>query len=72
MVQRGIARRDAILEASEYLAGQLAYFTVLDSDRRYTNGASDKQLDGALVGVYTAILEYAAEVRKTDHQSNFG
>ncbi|RDK39337.1 hypothetical protein M752DRAFT_338219 [Aspergillus phoenicis ATCC 13157] len=71
MVQRGIARRDAILEASEYLAEQLAYFSFLDSDRRYTNGAGDKQLDSALVGVYTAILEYTAEVKKIHHESGF-
>lgn len=72
MVQRDIARRDAILEASEYLAEQLAYFSFLDSDRRYTNGAGDKQLDSALVGVYTAILEYTAEVKKIHHESGFG
>ncbi|RAK94299.1 hypothetical protein BO79DRAFT_234082 [Aspergillus costaricaensis CBS 115574] len=71
MVQRDIARRDVIIEASEYLAEQLAYFTVLDSDRRYTKASVDKQLDGALVGVYTAILEYTAEVRKKYHESGF-
>ncbi|PWY80209.1 hypothetical protein BO83DRAFT_435227 [Aspergillus eucalypticola CBS 122712] len=71
MTQRVIARRDVIIEASEYLAEQLAYFTVLDSDRRYTKASVDKQLDGALVGVYTAILEYTAEVRKTYHESGF-
>ncbi|GKZ76927.1 hypothetical protein AnigIFM56816_009036 [Aspergillus niger] len=71
MVQRDIARRDAILEASEYLAEQLAYFSFLDSDRRYTNGAGDKQLDSALVGVYTAILEYTAGVKKIHHESGF-
>ncbi|EHA23999.1 hypothetical protein ASPNIDRAFT_53269 [Aspergillus niger ATCC 1015] len=71
MVQRDIARRDAILEASEFLAEQLAYFSFLDSDRRYTNGAGDKQLDSALVGVYTAILEYTAEVKKIHHESGF-
>ena len=72
MVQRGIARRDVILEASEYLAEQLAYFTVLDSDRRYTEAYVDRQLDSALVGVYTAILEYTAEVRKKYNESGFG
>ncbi|RDH39451.1 hypothetical protein BDQ94DRAFT_165163 [Aspergillus welwitschiae] len=71
MVQRGIARRDAILEASEYLAEQLAFFSFLDSDRRYTNAAGDKQLESALVGVYTAILEYTAEVKKIHHESGF-
>ncbi|BCR94675.1 uncharacterized protein AKAW2_11721S [Aspergillus luchuensis] len=71
MVQRDIARRDVIIEASEYLAEQLAYFTVLDSDRRYTKASVDKQLDGALVGVYTAILEYTVEVRKAYHESGF-
>ncbi|XRM38322.1 hypothetical protein ABZX51_001753 [Aspergillus tubingensis] len=71
MVQRDIARRDVILEASEYLAEQLAYFTVLDSDRRYTEAYVDRQLDSALVGVYTAILEYTAEVRKKYNESGF-
>ncbi|GKZ25885.1 hypothetical protein AbraCBS73388_001696, partial [Aspergillus brasiliensis] len=56
MVQRHIARRDAILEASEYLAKQLAYLACLDTHRRYTNAAEDKQLDNALVEVYGTIL----------------
>ncbi|PYH69937.1 uncharacterized protein BO88DRAFT_481361 [Aspergillus vadensis CBS 113365] len=71
MVQRDIARRDVLIEASEYLAEQLAYFTVIDSDRRYTKASVDKQLDGALVGVYTAILEYTAEVKKAYYESGF-
>ncbi|GAQ39412.1 hypothetical protein ANI_1_1768064 [Aspergillus niger] len=71
MVQRDIARRDVILEASEYLAEQLAYFTVLDSNRRYTEAYVDRQLDSALVGVYTAILEYTAEVREKYNESAF-
>ncbi|GKZ34987.1 hypothetical protein AbraIFM66950_005426 [Aspergillus brasiliensis] len=71
MVQRHIARRDAILEASEYLAKQLAYVACLDTHCRYTNAAEDKQLDNALVEVYTTILEYTAEVRKTHRESGF-
>ncbi|OJJ72571.1 hypothetical protein ASPBRDRAFT_54389 [Aspergillus brasiliensis CBS 101740] len=71
MVQRHIARRDAILEACEYLAKQLAYLACLDTHRRYTNAAEDKQLDNALVEVYSTILEYTAEVRKTHSESGF-
>ncbi|KAJ5725236.1 uncharacterized protein N7483_006593 [Penicillium malachiteum] len=69
MAKTNIERRDAIFEASEYLADKLAYFTIIDSDRRYTKGAGDKQLEDALVGIYRAVLEYVAEVRKTHSES---
>ncbi|KAJ5614647.1 hypothetical protein N7528_008301 [Penicillium herquei] len=72
MIKTNIERRDSILEASEYLADKLAYFTVIDSDRRYTKGAGNQQLEKALVKIYGAILEYAAEVRKTYSESLTG
>ncbi|KAJ5704087.1 hypothetical protein N7493_011225 [Penicillium malachiteum] len=72
MIKTNIERRDSILEASEYLADKLAYFTVIDSDRRHTKGAGNKQLEKALVKIYGAILEYAAEVRKTHSESLTG
>ncbi|PWY72447.1 hypothetical protein BO94DRAFT_589600 [Aspergillus sclerotioniger CBS 115572] len=69
MVQRNIYRRDAIFESSEYLADKLAYFTIIDSESRYKGCASDEHLEDALTGVYSAILEYAAEVSKTHKES---
>ncbi|PYH86231.1 hypothetical protein BO82DRAFT_380369 [Aspergillus uvarum CBS 121591] len=69
MIKKDIERRDAILGASEYLAEQLAYFTVLDKGCRYQGRESNGQLEGALVGVYAAMLNYSAEVRRKFDES---
>ncbi|KAJ5589982.1 protein kinase domain family protein [Penicillium hetheringtonii] len=64
LIQNDIERRDDIFEASEYLAGRLSYYTIFESTYRSKEVESDKGLEGALVEVYTAILEYTAEVKK--------
>ncbi|KAL4927989.1 uncharacterized protein BDV17DRAFT_292009 [Aspergillus undulatus] len=72
MVRSNIERKDAIFEASEYLADMLAYFTIIGNECQHKDSASDEQLEVALIGVYTAILDYAAEVRKTHEESLAG
>ncbi|KAE8332653.1 hypothetical protein BDV39DRAFT_199653 [Aspergillus sergii] len=64
LVQNGLNRRDAAFESSAYLADTLAYFTLIDINHRNQNVGSDKNLDDALLGVYTALLDYSAEVNK--------
>ncbi|RAK96066.1 uncharacterized protein BO80DRAFT_468932 [Aspergillus ibericus CBS 121593] len=69
MINNDIERRDAIFQASEYLAGKLAYFSIMDTEYRYQGIKDFKGLEDALVGAYTAILEYSAEVKKRYHES---
>ncbi|OJJ29935.1 hypothetical protein ASPWEDRAFT_33155 [Aspergillus wentii DTO 134E9] len=71
MVQPHIHRRDAALAASQYLADALAFFTPVDSHRRGEIGSNQK-LDDALLGVYTALLDYSAEVNKLREQNPAG
>ncbi|KAB8212095.1 hypothetical protein BDV34DRAFT_219309 [Aspergillus parasiticus] len=68
MVQNDIQRRDAVFAASEYLADTLAYYTLIDMHRRDQNVDSDQNLDNALLGVYSALLDYSAEVNKVREQ----
>lgn len=72
MIQNDIERRDDIFEASEYLAGRLSYYTIFESTYRSKEVESDKGLEGALVEVYTAILEYTAEVKKAIQECKAG
>ncbi|PYI11903.1 hypothetical protein BO78DRAFT_413007 [Aspergillus sclerotiicarbonarius CBS 121057] len=69
MISNDIERRDAIFEASEYLAGKLAYFSIIDSEYRYQGTKGSQGLEEALVDVYTAILKYSAEVKRKYHES---
>ncbi|KAK6837171.1 hypothetical protein RU639_001381 [Aspergillus parasiticus] len=69
MVQNDIQRRDAVFAASEYLADTLAYYTLIDMHRRDQNVDSDQNLDNALLGVYSALLDYSAEVNKVREQN---
>ncbi|GAB1210767.1 hypothetical protein APSETT445_009565 [Aspergillus pseudonomiae] len=58
--------------ASEYLADTLAYYTSIDTHHRDQNIDSDQSLDNALLGVYSAILDYSAEVNKVQKQNAVG
>ncbi|KAE8402302.1 hypothetical protein BDV37DRAFT_295452 [Aspergillus pseudonomiae] len=69
MIQNDIQRRDAVFAASEYLADTLAYYTSIDAHHRDQNVDSDQNLDNALLGVYSAILDYSAEVNKVREQN---
>ncbi|KAE8310624.1 hypothetical protein BDV41DRAFT_590271 [Aspergillus transmontanensis] len=71
MVQNDIQRRDAVFAASEYLADTLAYYTSIDTHGRDQNVDSDQNLDNALLGVYSALLDYSAEVNKVQEQNAF-
>ncbi|KAJ5353699.1 hypothetical protein N7541_006263 [Penicillium brevicompactum] len=64
IVQNRLDRRDAIFAASGYLAETLSYYTLIDVNYRNQNVGSDKNLDEALLRVYTAILEFTVEVKK--------
>lgn len=68
-VQNRLDRRDAIFSAAEYLAETLAYYALVDEKYRNQDVGSDANLDQALLGVYSAILEYTAQVKK-DQQEN--
>ena len=72
MIQNNIQRRDAIFAASEYLADTLAYYTLIDTHHRNQHVDSDQNLDSALLGVYTALLEYSAEVNNVQKQNAAG
>ncbi|KAB8215331.1 hypothetical protein BDV33DRAFT_208405 [Aspergillus novoparasiticus] len=69
MVQNDIQLRDAVFAASEYLADTLAYYTSIDTHRRDQNVDSDESLDNALLGVYSALLDYSTEVNKLREQN---
>ncbi|QMW39186.1 hypothetical protein G4B11_002466 [Aspergillus flavus] len=69
MVQNDIQRRDAVFAASEYLADTLAYYISIDTHHRDQNVDSDQNLDNALLGVYSALLDYSAEVNKVREQN---
>ncbi|KAB8256694.1 hypothetical protein BDV32DRAFT_153089 [Aspergillus pseudonomiae] len=69
ITQNDIQRRDAVFAASEYLADTLAYYTSIDTHHRDQNIDSDQNLDNALLGVYSAILDYSAEVNKVQKQN---
>ncbi|GMF76461.1 unnamed protein product [Aspergillus oryzae] len=58
--------------ASEYLAHTLAHYTLIDTHHRDQNVDSDQNLDNALLGVYSALLDYSAEVNKVREQNAVG
>ena len=62
-------RRDAILAASDYLAETLAYYALVDENYRNQGVGSDKDLDEVLLRVYSAILDFTAQVKK-DQEEN--
>ncbi|KAF9886511.1 hypothetical protein FE257_011418 [Aspergillus nanangensis] len=64
MVSNNIDRREAMFESSEYPAENLAYYALVDTHYRDEKVEGGQNLDRALVRVYTAILEYTAEVKK--------
>ncbi|KAL2833717.1 hypothetical protein BDW59DRAFT_179437 [Aspergillus cavernicola] len=69
MVQNDISRRDAIFASSEFLAETLAYYTLVDAHHRHQKVDSDQNLDNVLLQVYTAVLDYTAEVNKVKQQN---
>ncbi|PYI34344.1 hypothetical protein BP00DRAFT_390371 [Aspergillus indologenus CBS 114.80] len=69
LLQNDLQRRDDIFEAAEYLARNLAYYAIVDSHYRERQVGSDRGLEDALVEVYTAILQYAAEVKEAEKES---
>ncbi|PYI24076.1 hypothetical protein BO99DRAFT_478635 [Aspergillus violaceofuscus CBS 115571] len=69
LLQNDLQRRDDIFEAAEYLARNLAYYAIVDSQYRERPVGTDRGLEDALVEVYTAILQYAAEVKEAEQES---
>ncbi|RAH85853.1 hypothetical protein BO86DRAFT_354734 [Aspergillus japonicus CBS 114.51] len=69
LLQNNFQRRDDIFEAAEYLARNLAYYAIVDSHYRERQVGSDRGLEDALVEVYMAILQYAAEVKEAEKES---
>ncbi|KAL2858246.1 hypothetical protein BJX68DRAFT_228219 [Aspergillus pseudodeflectus] len=68
MVHNDIERRDAVFAASEYLAENLAYYSLVDAHYRDQKVEGGQNFDRALVRVYTAILDYTAEVKKVQKE----
>ncbi|KAJ5352445.1 hypothetical protein N7452_001419 [Penicillium brevicompactum] len=64
VMQNTLDRRDAIFAASGYLAETLAYYSLIDAAYRDQGTGSDQYIDEALLRVYTAILDFTAEVKK--------
>ncbi|GAT25506.1 hypothetical protein RIB2604_02000830 [Aspergillus luchuensis] len=62
MIKNDIERRDDIFHAAEYLTGILSYYAILENHYRDRKVESDRGLEDALVEVYTAILQYTAEM----------
>jgi hypothetical protein len=72
MVHNDIERRDAVFAASEYLAENLAYYSLVDAHYRDQKVEGGQNFDRALVRVYTAILDYTAEVKKVQKENRAG
>ncbi|KAJ5922295.1 hypothetical protein N7516_009998 [Penicillium verrucosum] len=70
MISNNNTRRDATFASSEYLAESLAYYALIDAHYRDDKMEGGENFDRALLRVYTAILEYTAEVTKR-HQESF-
>ncbi|KAL4757474.1 uncharacterized protein BDW70DRAFT_171367 [Aspergillus foveolatus] len=64
VIQNRLDRRDAIFDSSAYLAETLSYYALVDTKYRDQGIGTDKHLDHALLRVYSAILEFTAEVKK--------
>ncbi|RAH77145.1 hypothetical protein BO86DRAFT_347911 [Aspergillus japonicus CBS 114.51] len=69
LIKNDIDRRDAIMDASEFLAQSLAYHSVIEHNYRKGTIPSSANLDDALVEVYVALLRYIAEVQSARHES---
>ncbi|PYH85573.1 hypothetical protein BO82DRAFT_429091 [Aspergillus uvarum CBS 121591] len=69
LVKNDIDRRDAIVDASEFLAKALAYHSIIEHNYRKGTNPSSARLDDALVDVYVALLRYIAEVQSTGDES---
>ncbi|RAK76573.1 uncharacterized protein BO72DRAFT_459535 [Aspergillus fijiensis CBS 313.89] len=69
LIKNDIDRRDAIMDASEFLAKALAYHSIIEHNYRKGTIASSARLDDALVEVYVALLRYIAEVQTARHES---
>ena len=72
MIKNDIERRDDIFEAAEYLARILSYYAIVDKHYRERKVASNRGLENALVEVYMAVLQYAAEVKKAGQENEAG
>ena len=72
MIKNDIERRDDIFHAAGYLAGILSYYVIVDDQYRERKVESDRGLEDSLVGVYTAVLQYAAEVKRAEQQIEAG
>ncbi|KAL4942944.1 hypothetical protein BDV06DRAFT_221703 [Aspergillus oleicola] len=69
MVSNDIQRRNEMFGASEYLSETLAYYSIIDAHYRDQEVAGGQNFDQALLRVYTAILEYTAEVKKAQQEN---
>ncbi|KAF3403873.1 hypothetical protein F1880_010271 [Penicillium rolfsii] len=72
IVQNRLDRRDAIFQSAAFLAENLAWFAIVDANCRDRGVDSDKHVDDALLRAYTAVLEFTAEVRKSEKESEAG
>ncbi|KAJ5995824.1 hypothetical protein N7481_002801 [Penicillium waksmanii] len=71
MVENDIDRRDAIFEACEFLADKLAYYSIIDDYCWRHRGQTHERIRQSLIGIYTAIFCYTAEVKKRSNE-NYG
>ncbi|KAE8339570.1 hypothetical protein BDV24DRAFT_165317 [Aspergillus arachidicola] len=69
LVKNDIERRDAVMEASGFLANNLSYYATIDKNDRNRQVENDEHLEEALVKFYTAILEYTAEVYRASREN---
>ncbi|PWY91628.1 hypothetical protein BO94DRAFT_574028 [Aspergillus sclerotioniger CBS 115572] len=70
IIKNEIERRDDVFEAAEYLSRILSYYAIVDNHYRERKVASDRGLEDVLVEVYMAVLQYAAEVKKAQNESD--
>ena len=64
--------RDAVFEASDFLTENMAYFALIDANYRGQGVSSNSNIDKALLRVYSAILTFAAKVKKERDKNEAG
>ncbi|KAE8407050.1 hypothetical protein BDV37DRAFT_280315 [Aspergillus pseudonomiae] len=69
LVNNDIERRDAVMGASGFLANTLSYYAIIEKNDRNRQVDSAEHIEEALVKVYTAILEYTAEVYRASREN---
>ncbi|KAI9926525.1 hypothetical protein MW887_004293 [Aspergillus wentii] len=69
VVKNSKDRQDAVMQASDFLAGVLVYYAIVDAKYRDQGVETDQGLEDALIEVYTAVLRYAAAVKRAHRES---